>query len=277
MVCCLSIAAAFFVRGRLKAWQFILLFIGLLLPTTLNETKVTIFILPIGLLIASVAASQPGRRTRYVALSIGVTALAASVFVPVYDHYVARRQYAPTLMEFMTDPVQIERYLSTTSDVGTDKRYVGRLDSITVPLRRLSSDPATLMFGLGVGNASHSMLGRQFTGEHYGMYGPFLVTSISRLVLEIGVLGSVCVLVLMWLIFSDATMVARQRYSIQGALAAGWMAVTGVVVACMFYIDTIVVTSLSFLFWYFSGVIAAARMSSSATLAADDEVSLESV
>lgn len=259
LVICICIAAAFAVRKRLPAWQFALLFALLLFPTLINETKVTIFLLPIGLLVAFLAASAPGRRVRAVLVVSCLFALFLTIFFPVYDYMNSGRRYAVPLTEMLGDPARLERYLWKKESAGTTEE-VGRVDSFVVPLAGLSSDPANLIFGYGIGNASDSSIGHAFVGQKFRMFGRFLNTVFARIVLELGLLGVGLVLTLMWLIFQDARTVARRDNDYFGALAAGWTAVTAVMVMSIFYREMIADASLSFLFWYFSGLIAAKRM-----------------
>lgn len=262
LISCLSVLVAYFVRNRISAWKFALLFVLLLAPVTINETKVTVFLLPIGVLTAALIAGRPENRLRYAAFGLGIVLLAGAIFVPIYNKMIEEREYAVSLSEFFTNPERVGRYLSTTDDIGVRTKSAGRIDSLTVPLRRLSREPAQLVFGLGIGNASDSALGRGFVGRHFGSYGPFTVTTFGRLVLEIGLLGTCCIFVLMWLVFRDSYVLARSRSDAAGAFAAGWAGVTAVITACVLYTDLVPLTALAFLFWYFSGFVAAERMRS---------------
>ena len=109
-------------------------------------------------------------------------------------------------------------------------------------------------------SASLSSLGKRYSGEYFELFEPFLQTALSRLMLELGALGTLLIFTLFWLIYHDARVVARRRDDLMGALAAGWVGVTVVMGVCLVYKDVIVETAPSFLFWYFSGLIAAARM-----------------
>jgi hypothetical protein len=61
------------------------------------------------------------------------------------------------------------------------------------------------------------------------------------------------------MIFQDAR-VAREAEGITGALALGWIAVTGIMFIAWFYKKTVGSDALSYLFWFYSGVIAAASL-----------------
>jgi hypothetical protein len=260
LICCICIAAAFAARRKLKPWQFLVLFLVFLIPTTINETKATFFLLPVGLFVTFMAAARVGQRARHAAIAFLITSVSTAIFVPIYDSFIADREYSVPLMDFLSDPDRMKRYLSTTDDIGVVDKDVGRLDSIVVPWRRLSADPAQLAFGYGIGNVSHSALGHGFIGRHFQVFGAFADFSFSRLLLEIGVLGLIGVYTLMWMIFRDSQVVSREGDDFKSTLAAGWTGVVAVITLSTLYSEIIVSTALSYLFWFFSGVVAAARM-----------------
>ncbi len=261
----MCVVAAMYARGQVKRWQFAVLFVLLLVPTTLNETKATVFLLPLSLLVAFLVAARPGRRLRVVLLlSLMVTAF-GTVYFPVYEHFNASRKYGKPLSELLTDSENLQSYVSKTKDIGAD-RPPGRMDSIVVPLKRLSADPPRLAFGLGIGNVSNSALGRGFTGEYFATYGPFLITGTGWFLLELGVIGTILIAAVMWAVFRDCLIVASRPGEVLPPLAAGWAGVTVLIVLGMFYKDLIVHASLSFVFWYFAGLIAAARMRGPASI-----------
>ena len=143
------------------------------------------------------------------------------------------------------------------------------MDSIEVPFRELAKDPVTLAFGYGLGNATDSALGAGFSGKYFKLYKPFLITGFARILLELGVVGLFLTLLVHWMIFRDCLVVARHGVGIKRPLAAGWAGITAIMAVTIPYIDNLVMTSLMFLFWFFSGMIAAERMRL-ATVALED-------
>jgi len=66
--------------------------------------------------------------------------------------------------------------------------------------------------------------------------------------------------VLYWMIFRDSITVARTDDSLAGLLAIAWSGITLLVVVATPYKNMHNYVSLSYFFWYFSGLIAARRM-----------------
>jgi hypothetical protein len=259
LISAVCILTGLLLRKRITGRQFFVLFTLLLLPTTVNETKGTLLLLPLGLAVALLVGAQRQLRLKYALVTASLLAGFLAVFVPVYDHLISVRAHSPTISEFLSSPERLERYMRTGADIGATET-AGRIDSIVVASKFIARDPVSLAFGVGIGNASESALGKGFTGRHFELLGPFLVTGYAHIVLELGTVGFALLLGVYWLIFSDARAVARQDAGLVGALAAGWAGITLIMLVTLFYKDLVIQTSPSFLFWYLSGLIAASRV-----------------
>jgi hypothetical protein len=258
LISAVCIITALTMRGHMSRKTFFALFVILLLPTTINETKATLILMPIGLLMTALIAAPPARRFRVVVLASALLMGFFAVFAPIYDYLERNNPYAVSITSFYTNPSNFMRYIGGNSDMGGTR--VGRLDALKVPLDYLSREPARFAFGVGIGNASKSSMGEQFTGRYFLMFEKFLISSLTMFMLELGVLGAGLVFLLYWLIFRDSLLVARVDRTFMGGVAAGWSGVVAMTVVAMPYMSTHVLVSLSFLFWYMSGLIAARRM-----------------
>ncbi len=261
LIAVICVAAALALRGRLSKVAFICIFVLLVIPTTINETKGTLFLLPFGLLTTLLAGSPPRKRLRVGASGVLLLTLFAVLFVPIYDFFaVANNPYPVTLESFFSNKKRVVTYLDRNTDVGS-RGEAGRVDAIVAPLQEFSSDPLHLMFGVGIYNASSSGgLGNDFTGEYYPLLGRYTIeTSGAAFLVETGILGLALALLLDWLVFRDAVFVARHDPSIFGALALGWLGIVVVIVIATFYKSLHYFESISYLFWYFAGVVAAQR------------------
>jgi hypothetical protein len=261
LICAVCVLTGMFLRQRISKIKYFALFFYLLAATTINETKGTLILLPIGLVVTVLIGAPPAKRLRLAALAVGLFVIFVSGFAVIYDYVQnVHNPYYTSIGDFFLNEKKLDRYVDTHSGVGALKNSVGRVDSITVPLRELSRDPAQLAFGLGIGNASHSSLGPQFIGAYFPLFQGFLVSSFSTFLLEIGVLGTALVFVLYWLIFRDATVVARTDKSLTGWIAIGWAGIAVLTAFATPYKTIHIYASLSYLFWYLSGLIAARRM-----------------
>ena len=260
LVCAACLLTAAFLRKRIRLAMFFPLFLLVLLPTTLNETKATVILLPAGLLVTFMAASAKGARLKNFVIATSILATFGVIFVAIYDSY-AIRNGNPTILQFYTDREVLEKYSAKDAEIGTSSvRKVGRVDALLIPLREIARDPTYLAFGLGIGNASASPLGKRFSGAYSKKFEPFLMTAASIFILELGALGLALVLLTYFLIYQDARVVADAEDDLKGVLALGWMGVTAVIVLATFYKNILFSETISYLFWYFSGVVAAHRV-----------------
>jgi hypothetical protein len=227
----------------------------------MNETKITLIMLPVALMVTLYAGSARGTRLKNVLLGAIVIAGFGSIFIPIYDYLIAPK-WGYGILDFFMMEGRVERYLMSGAEVGDPlgPRPPGRLDGVVAAFSELSKDPTQLLFGYGIGNVSDSALGAQFVGAHYETFSLFPLTTLTVLLLEHGLFGLGLVLFLHWLIFRDSLALARQHQGIVGAIAMGWTGVTAVLIIAFPYVGMITFTVVSYLYWYFSGLIAATRM-----------------
>jgi len=259
MIAGMCMLVAMYSRGLLRSRQFIPLFILFLVPIVINETKATIVLLPVGVLVTFIAAARAGRKLRAALIGCLVVVLGVAVFVPVYDSL--RSEGQPGITEFLTEPELAEQYLWKKEDVGTTReKPAGRMDAVLVTLRHLSADPATLAFGYGIGNASDSALGAGFAGRYFMLFEPFMTNAFARITLELGLTGFGLVLTLMWMVYRDGRVVARLEDGAMGAIGAAMAGITAVFVVVIAYRDVTGQMSLSFVYWFYAGLVSAHRM-----------------
>ncbi len=262
LVCVSLVILGFYLRKRLRLVPFLILFLTVLIPTMINETKATLLLFPVGLLTTVVAGSPSGKRLKVFALAVVLLATFGSIMIPVYNYM---QQNSPwkkenNLVDFFTNQQELQRYMEVKggATVGTYTQ-VRRGDAIRVPIEYLSKDPVRAAFGLGLGNASHSNIGESFTGTYYDIFRVFSFLSISVFLLEIGILGTSIAFVLYAFQFFDAIAVARTDNEITGAIALGWIGVIAVISAATFYSAIHVYPFISYPYWYFAGLVAARR------------------
>jgi hypothetical protein len=258
-------------KRRIGKLKFTILFFLMLLPTTINETKVTVIFLPLGLLVTLIAGADPGKRLRYAGLTLIALIGFGAIFVPVYDMLEEHNHYKIKLVDFFTNEQALSKYLTTQgrnrgTGIGGTK-LSGRGDAITVPIAYLAHDPVHLAFGLGFGNVSPSNLGKNFEGAYYRLFHSVLVSSFPYFVLELGLFGLILISLMYWMIFADTLVVARRDPGLVGALAAGWTGIIAIFFLGITYNVFYQFPSLAYLYWYFGGLICARRVALSLNLA----------
>jgi hypothetical protein len=266
------VVAALALKRILPKWQALSLAMLMLVPTMINETKVTIVVAPFALFVTFQVLSKRGERLKQMVLTIVALTVFLAAFIPTYDWLQEGRGNErggnETIAEFFFSD-KAKSYLETNSaDIGTTKA-VGRVDSARLAVQQTLSDPIRAVFGLGMGSTMDSALGPQFSGKYFERYRMFTEEStFSTIMLELGFLGFGALMCVYWLIVRDALFVAEHGNPCLSALSAAWVAITPIMALMLFYTTIHLSVALSFLFWYFSGLIAAerARLASPATV-----------
>jgi hypothetical protein len=260
LICSALVATGMYLRGQLRKGQFYPLLVTLLLPTTINETKVTLIYVPIGFAIVLLAGAAHGHRMKMAAWTVTFLAVFVALFVPIYNYMEIHSPFKKekNIVAFFSNEQRIDRYLkSDPTAVGT-KQDIRRGDAIDVPLAYLEKNPVRLALGLGLGNVSPSTRNRNYEGAYYELFRSFLITSFTYFILELGLFGVGILLILYWIVFKDAVTVSREP-GLLGAIALGWIATTLLMCISLAYSVVHMYESVSYLFWYFSGLIAAHR------------------
>ena len=244
----------FYLRGRLSLRALIVLCAALFLPTTINETKATLLLLPFALLVPAMLMPGKTRQLRKVAPVLGVGFVAVTAFVLVYNYLIQYREYAGPISEYFTTDTAL--YYLYTGAANTDQNYIGRFDSIEIALEHTGQDPLRLAFGYGAGNVSESFL-PQFAGQYWSYFTRFDVgaTQITAFLWEIGVVGVVIYLYLLALVARDAITLARSNDT-AAPLGQIWAVAVIVTTFALVYKSVFSMNDFGYLFWYFSGVVA---------------------
>lgn len=273
-----------YIRAYIRLSSLVLLSIFLFIPCTLNETKITIVLLPIAVMTPFLFA--PTSRFSPLQLTVAGALLAVFIggFVSIYDytygaggrydHNSKRRSIADFFVGQAENPSYLYKgkefdakaILAKQQRIGalvsaTDvfkRRDEGRVGEMLLPLRVLSEEPVLLAVGLGMGNTSASFLER-FEGDYAGVLSEVSGSSLISLVLwETGVIGTILFLLFLYLVFQDSRKVATKD-DLVGAIAQSWVAVLMIIALITFYINYFIVDVLIYFVAYFSGFVAAEK------------------
>lgn len=254
MVCAIIVFVALYLRRRIGLMLLLCASAAYFLPTTIDETKGTLVMMPVALL-APAMFMPPGSRSFGRVLRVAMIGGAALLlYVTVYDALIQYRHNGRDVGDFFTEG-HVESYLYSGAARGED-RYVGRFDSVAIAARKLSEDPLRLAFGLGAGNASQSSL-PGFEGQYASYFNRYgvAVTQVSDFLWEIGVVGLLTYLLLYLFVFQDARLLAKTGgpYAAYGQV---WATVIIIMTMALMYKAVFAGNVLAYLFWYYSGVVA---------------------
>jgi hypothetical protein len=246
---------AAYIKKRIRVATYILLVGALFIPATINESKGTLILLPFALLVPTLMSSQGQAfgRIRKMAGTVLVGILLVGVFVGIYDRRWSD-EGGSILSMYSEESISSRLYKAQEPGRGYD---TGRIDSIVIAVRELSTDPVSLAVGLGMGNVASSF-SRTLVGEYSDRYVDYgvRVTTIAYLLWETGVIGVLLAIIFLVMVFKDARAVSRLD-GFCGVVALGWMGVVSVIGLSMFYKTLIEQNVLDYLFFFISGYIIA--------------------
>jgi hypothetical protein len=260
LICVLCMMGSLMLRDRVGKLWYAACFVTLVLPMSINETKVTIFLLPLSLLATFALAARPGKRILVISSALGLLVVGGAIFVPLYDYFNTMHNPVPFTIEgFLTNSSDLDTYMDKKAGIGTGKE-AGRVDALMAPMVAMHDDPVKMTFGLGMGNASHSSLGSQFTGQYASIYWNFVQTlSITAFLFELGIFGTILIILLHWLVLRDALFVWRRDSGLLGAMAPGYVGAWITITVGLGYLTIHTFESLAYMFWFFTGLFAARR------------------
>jgi hypothetical protein len=254
LLCGIAAVVALYLRGKIKFRPMLLLVGVLFIPTTINETKATVLLLPVALIAPALYMPKGKRALRKLVPVAVVGLLTGVVFFAVYDSLIRHREDAQPLGQFFSSD-SVERYLYTGGRQ-PGMNYIGRFDSLQIAAEHISRDPLTFAIGLGAGNVNTSFL-PAFDGKYASYYERYGVdmTQVTMLLWEIGVLGTLAYLALYWFVYRDARLLARGDDAI-ALLGQIWVAVIAIMTFALIYKAIFAMNEIGYLFWFYSGVVA---------------------
>ena len=258
LYCALAIVVGFYVKKIISLTALLVVGFMLFIPTTLNETKSSLVLMPISLFVPFllVRGKKIGFSQKLSIATISVICVVA--FVMIYDHFqVSRWGYG--ILDYFRMEGRVENYFYKGVEEGDLIDKIGRLDSILLPIKILSHDVTKLLIGLGVGNVSSSFIGG-LSGEYASVYAKYGVgiTAIGHIIWETGVLGLLLYCVFGYMVFKDAHILSSAS-DIRGAFATGWVAVVIIMFITLAYKNIYQDNIISYLFWYLSGYIVSSK------------------
>jgi hypothetical protein len=229
LISTISVVYSFYLKELISKKTLFALLLLLFIPTTLNETKGSFFLLPFAFLLPKAGSSE-------------------NTFMDLFTE--------GRIISYLYKGIDID-YTQGERSVEDE---VGRVDSYVLAINKLSDDYTKLFMGLGIGNVGPSFY-RPFTGEYstrYARYGPN-ITTVAYLLWEIGIIGLLLVLVTCYLFFKDAQYLSREN-NVVGAIALGWTGVVAISVLSMGYKSLLPFNVIGYLFFYFSGYIVSTKL-----------------
>jgi hypothetical protein len=265
LIVCITILTAFYIKKKIKLSSFLLLSLILFIPTTLNETKGTIVLFPISIMITILFGTGRIISLKKIVLVIFAGSIIIFIFIPIYNLLYPRTDIERFYQGGGKKTSSFEGYLyKGLSKDDVDENEPGRIDAFLFPFKILANEPFKLLIGLGIGNVNESGIS-SLRGEYtnYVKYGANMITAAS-LIWETGLIGLFLHIVFLWIVLRDA-LALRAIDNVIGNFAIGWISVIVILAMSFFYKNIFHLKVIVYLFWYFSGLVASKRAEYEAT------------
>jgi hypothetical protein len=269
-----------YLYGSLGAVSTAIAALLLFIPTTLNETKGTLILLPIAITTIVLASGSIRRNPTRVLGSVSAVFGLLLTFGLVYNAIFPERAAGGALLGFFIGDdqgqdavsylysgdeilVDVERLIGGSGEhvVGERSPLAGaegrvrRFDSIVLPIRTLSDDFPTLFLGLGAGNVSGSTIA-SFSGPYAGIRALTPAQpGITGILWELGLLGAAVFIVFPLLVMRDAWLLARSETPLK-VFGAAWAGICAMVLLAFAYKNVLDFQVLAVMFMYWSGFVA---------------------
>jgi hypothetical protein len=240
----LAFYIASYLRGQINLLQFSLGAIVLLLPTSMNETKITFALLPVCFILPLLFGVVEKKKIGRMLWLICFAGLAIISLKTIYDFFVVKR-WGYGIGEF----VQMQGRLEGYADY--------RLVPIIKTLERALNDPVAFFFGVGAGNASPS-----FTPQMAGEYSTVLSSlnlahlGVVDLLWEVGFAGISVIVLCLAMVFLDALKISKSGEGLPRVIGLAMVSIIPIYCATSAYFNITQVIIVNIPFWLLCGFVA---------------------
>ncbi len=253
LICAIAVLNGLYQKKYLSLKQFVILSLILFIPTTINETKVTIVYIPLAIVVPFLLNNEHHISIKFRKLvslaAVGI--ILSAIFVTIYD-YIIQDKWGHGIFEFVTTGKAVE-YVYSGTPYNTNKNW-RRGDRLVVAAATVSKDLGTFFFGYGPGNVTGSYFSK-FQDKAIDPTARANSQAVNNFIWETGFTGLIVYFTFLFFIFKDAFYL-RVQDNLIGAFALGWCGVVVISSLNLFYQNILIMNVINYTFWFFSGVIA---------------------
>lgn len=262
MMAALAVVTARYWVNLTTTRRLVILGCWLFLPTLLNETKGTVVLLPLALVVPAFLLAHSRVALRGVVLRVGASVVGLwIVFALAYSVVAEVTNQNRTFMDYFSSET-LTRYLAPRTSGIVQKELgegpTGRLDKLVAPIDFLEDRGVPqLVVGLGIGNVSRAPV-KGFSGDFSELRQFDLVGGgLSLLLWETGIFGVGLMFALLLVLFMDAFRLSTASGA-WGAFGASMGGLIAIYAFGLIYKNFFEITAISALFFLFSGMLCAA-------------------
>lgn len=279
VLCGIAVLFSFYLKRQISLRMFLVMSICLFIPTTICESKATVFYLPIVLIVPSFLCEDymKGKRKRNLFVASIVWLMGMAIFIPMYKVIVSPLSKGQNNLSDVASPGYLTGYMFTGI---SEKRFlritalalkshvkdyvigsnVRRVDQVVLAYDHLSNQSTmNLLTGEGIGMTIQSYLdsaSKDAKPKLKDLLPRTADITFSILLWEVGLCGLIVYVIFLFVLFKDSRLVSESK-DLFGVFSLGWCSTILVIFMTMGYFNMERYNSINILFWYFSGIVAA--------------------
>jgi CRISPR/Cas system-associated protein endoribonuclease Cas2 len=240
----LSFYIILYLKEHINFIQFIIGASILIMPTTMNETKITFVLLPVAFILPLFFGGVDKKKLGKVITIFIYASLAFIILRVIYDHFIIKR-WGYGITDFLIDQKRLKAYIDF------------RLEPILKTIKIAVEDSFFFIFGVGAGNASTSfttMMSGAYVDE-FARIGK-IPLGITVLIWELGFFGVMTLSLFLFFLFIDAFRLSKLGRNFTQTLGLSMTIIIPIYSVTVLYFDLVQVLVLNCLFWLLCGFIA---------------------
>lgn len=262
LVSAISISYSFFVAKRIKFKSFAILSMLFLIPTIINETKITFFLIPYSLAISTFLYDDENvqHKVKKITIFFLSTVIFLSVFMYTYEFLYGRSDSGTlSILSFIEREKKNKGYIYLGNERAAESieagDRIGRMDAIIFSFKNIAKDPGKLFFGISIGNTLAPSIGLLIyhRDENVDRYWPSS-TTISFILWELGMIGLSIHCIFLVLVFKDAFSM-KDENTFMGALCLAWCSIIAIMFLALFYQNVFNSNPVHVTYWFLTGIV----------------------
>jgi len=243
---------AYCFKRQLRFSRYIIGLIILFIPMTINETKISLFLIPLVFFSIFFFIPEAKKKVRYLILLSLLFISVLGIYRTVYNYYYGKTT-STTIESFFTDPQRILNYIHYNKYI--DSGQLNRIPQIIFSYQEISKNLEHFLFGVGPGNASDSLFS-EADGQYYVRHKTLHIDNIfvANMLWEYGLLGILMYLGMCILIFHKVLSM-RGFTGVNGVLVSAFLGMNIILLISAVYLNTTRVNIYVYLYWFLAGYL----------------------
>jgi hypothetical protein len=226
--------------------------IVLFVPMTLNETKISIFLIPVVFISALLIIPEAKSKARQLIILLLILIIFFSLFKMTYNYYYGKDS-EHMIETYISNPKKVLDYIYFRKYNKSGE--LNRIPQIIFAYQHVSGKLLHFIFGVGAGNASDSFFS-EAKGIYHKRYDTLGIDSIfiSNMIWEYGIFGTILYLFICTFLFLK-TYSMRKKEGILGVTAMYFLGMSIILLLSTIYLNTMRVNLFLYLYWFVGGYL----------------------